>query len=47
MFTVEHAGSQLPDPGGGEGDEGGGLGVAMVDVGRPERVRMVFGAGAE
>ena len=46
-LTVVHAGSQLPVVGGSEGGDGGGLGVATVIVGRPERVRRAFGAGAE
>ena len=47
-LTVVHAGSQLPVAGGGEGGDGGGLAVAAVAVGRPERVRRAFGAvGAE
>lgn len=46
-LTVVHAGSQLPVAGGSEGGDGGGLGVATVIVGRPERVRRAFGAGAE
>ena len=46
-LTVVHAGSQLPVAGGSEGGDGGGLGVATVIVGRPERVRRAFGACAE